>query len=213
MTTKATDTSASAQLDRKLAAEAYKKAIAGEEISVRERAALKKLEKEQEEKRRWQFYATIPQKHWRKMSGRQTKVLNEQAALYGLPFGGATINLPDVVRSLHDFLAAHAHRLVADELLQGDPASPALERYREERAAIARLDRLEREKTLVRRHDLLDGLGRIAALIRGAGETLQKQFGPEAAQILHEAIDDAEREMARLFGEAPEGEEPDAPPA
>jgi hypothetical protein len=121
--------------------------------------------------------------------------------------------LPDVVRSLHDFLATQAHRLAADELLQGDPASPALERYREERAAIARLDRLEREKTLVRRHDLLDGLDRIAALIRGAGETLQKQFGPEAAQILHEAIDDAEREMARLFGDTRDGEEPDAPSA
>ncbi len=70
------------------------------------------------------------------MSGRQTKVINEQAERYGIPFGGATINLPTVVRALHDFLADNAVKLARDDdpLMQG-VGSPALERYREERAA------------------------------------------------------------------------------
>ena len=199
--------SASAQIERKLAADAYRKAMAGETLSVRERSALKKLEKDQEEKRRWQYYGSIPQKHWRKMSGRQTKVLNEQAALYSLPFGGPIISLPDVVRALHDFLATHAQRLANDPLLQGDVASPALERYREERAALARLDRLEREGTLVLRHELLEGLGRIASLVRTAGETLQRQYGPGAADVLNEAVDDAEREISRMFEPPPSADQ------
>jgi hypothetical protein len=194
----------SQRLDKQAAATAYKKVMAGEQPTSQERAALTRYEREQEEKRRWQYYESIPQKHWRQMSGRQPKVLREQAQRYGLPFGGATIHLPEVVLALHDFLAANARKLAADDdadaLLGSDAPSPALERYREERAAIARLDRLERERVLVRRDEIRQGLGRIAAILRTAGETLGQQYGNDAAEILNEALDDAERDIARFFG-------------
>ena len=90
--------SVSDKLDKSLVAQALRKVAQGEEPTPKERAALRKYEKKQEETRRWQYYASIPQKHWREMSGRQSKVLNEQAARYGIPFGGPTISLPDVVR-------------------------------------------------------------------------------------------------------------------
>jgi hypothetical protein len=187
-------------LDRKLAAEAYKKVLAGQELTVREQTALKRFEKEKEERLRWQYYASIPQRHWREMSGRQAKVINEQALRYGIPFGGAMISLPTVVRSLHDFLADNAQKLARedDELMQGS-GSPALERYREERALMARLDRLEREGQLLPRDEVRVALGRIAAIVRGAGDTLQRQFGQAAADILLEALDDAGREIERSF--------------
>jgi hypothetical protein len=172
-------------------------------VNSREQAALKKFEKDKEEKLRWQYYRSIPQKHWREMSGRQTKILHEQAGLYGLPFGGATVDLPAVVLALHDFLAANARKLAVpdDELMQG-AASPALERYREERALIAKLERQEREGTLLPRDQTRDGLGRIAARIRAAGELLERQFGPEARAVLDEALTDAEREIEQVFGGA-----------
>jgi hypothetical protein len=121
-----------------------------EELNAQERAALKRHEREKEERLRWQFYKTIPQKHWRQMSGRQTKVLREQEERYGLPLGGPTVNLPALARALHDFLAENALKLAQDDdpLLQGS-GSPALEQYRVERAALARLDRLEREGSLI----------------------------------------------------------------
>ena len=66
------------------------------------------------------------------MSGRQTKVLNEQADRYGLPLGGPVIDLPKLARALHDFLAANAKKLNTDDtaLLGGgnSPASRAAER-------------------------------------------------------------------------------------
>src|SRR6186997_2406488 len=143
---------ASARVDHDLVASAYRKVVNKQELSRAEQTALKRWEKEKEERLRWQYYAAIPQKHWRAMSGRQTKVINEQALRYDLPFGGATVNLPAVVRALHDFLAENAHKLNKDddELLQGN-GSPALERYREERALLARLDRQEREGQLLPR--------------------------------------------------------------
>jgi hypothetical protein len=135
------------------------------------------------------------------MSGRQTKVINEQAERYGIPFGGRTIDLTKVVRALHNFLAVNAAKLASDDdLMQGDPSSPALERYREERALLARLDRLERERVLVQRDQVREGLGRITSIIRTAGDTLQRQFGPGAGEILYESLNNAEREIERLFG-------------
>ena len=194
----------SKQLDKEMAAQAYRKVMAGQQPTSREQAALGRYEKQQEEQRRWQYYAAIPQKHWREMSGRQTKVLNEQADRYGIPFGGRTICLPDVVRALHDFLATNARKLAADDdddLMHSDAVSPALERYREERAQLARLDRLEREGRLVPRDGVREGLGQIAALLRSAGETLQREYGTDALEILNEALEDAQREIDRLFGD------------
>ncbi len=125
MTTPAT--SADARVDADLVQRAYRKLMDKAELTKEERRALKKHEKEKEERLRWQYYQAIPQKHWREMSGRQTKQINEQAQRYGIPFGGATVNLPAVVRALHDFLADNAVKLARDEdpLMQGS-GSPAL---------------------------------------------------------------------------------------
>ena len=75
--------------------------------------------------------------------------------------------------------------------------------YREERALLARLDRLERERSLLPRDEVRVTLGRICAFIRGAGETLQRRIGRDAVEILYEALDDAERDIARYFGDEP----------
>jgi hypothetical protein len=195
----------SGRLDGELVARAYRKVVNRQELTGAEREALKRHEKQKEERLRWQFYGSIPQKHWRQMSGRQTKVINEQAERYGLPFGGATISLPAVVRALHDFLADNAAKLAHedDPLLLGG-SSPALERYREERAKLARLDRLDRERQLLPRDEVRESWGRMAAILRSAGDTLQRQFGAEAVEILNEALDDCERELDRPLRETPE---------
>ena len=105
------------QLDHKTAAEAYSKLTRGEKLSRTERSAVKRFEKQREEVLRWKYYRSIPKKHWRQMSGRQVKVINEQAQRYGLPMSGANVSLLDVIRALHDFLAENAKRLAKT----GDP--------------------------------------------------------------------------------------------
>jgi hypothetical protein len=199
------------RVDGDLVARAYRKVMDRQELTQAEREALKRHEKQKEERLRWQYYRSIPQKHWRAMSGRQTKVINEQATRYGIPFGGATIDLPAVVKGVHDFLAENAQKLARDDdvLLQGGN-SPALERYREERAAMARLDRLKRERELLPRNEVKEALGRIAAVLRSAGDAQQRQFGAAAAEVLYDALDDAQRELDRTFGEA-QADPDDAP--
>ena len=53
---------------------------------------------------------------------------------------------------------------------------------------------------LVSRDVVREALGRIAAILRSAGDTIQRCHGLEAVAILHEGLDDAEREIERVFG-------------
>lgn len=130
--------STSDHIDRELAAAAIRKRQHGEKPTRDEMAALRRVEKKREEELRWQYYSSIPQKHWREMSGRQAKVINEQASRYGIPFSGRIIDLPAVVRALHDFLAENAGRLARDdETSDGD----ALERLRKVKAEMAEIER------------------------------------------------------------------------
>jgi hypothetical protein len=194
----------SLQIDRELAKQAVLKRQKGEQPTREELAALRRFEEAREEERRWEYYRGIPQKHWREMSGRQTKVLNEQAARYGIPFGGATINLPAVVRALHDFLARNARRLAAPDNEDPDLAggtSINLERLRREKAELARMDREEREGLLLPRAPVHDAHQQMAMILRRCGETLQRLHGPDAARVLTEGLDDCDRIVAALFGD------------
>lgn len=53
----------------------------------------------------------VPKGTWHAWSGRQPKVLNEQADRYGIPIGGPTIRLRDVARWIHNTLADHGAAL------------------------------------------------------------------------------------------------------
>lgn len=130
------------------------------------------------------------------MSGRQTKTLHEQDERYGIPFGRATINLFDVARSLHDFLAKNTGRL---ELVPGDdplsgPSSPALERYRLAAAIIKELEAEEKKKELVPRDTVRECFGLIAARIRQAGDQIKRR-DRGSADILRDALEDARRQL------------------
>ncbi len=74
--------------------------------------------------------------------------------------------------------------------------SPALEEYRKHRARIAKVEAEEREKTHIDLREIDETLTRFAGIIRRAGEALQRQFGNGASDVLNEAIDEAERQLA-----------------
>jgi hypothetical protein len=190
----------------------YLKALSGQELTKAELAELKRNERAKEAKLRKQYYASIPQRDWARMSGRQPKVLKEQEVRYGLPVGGPVIDLNKLAPALHNFLAENAHKLARDDdpMMQGN-GSPALERYREEKAIMAKLDRLERERQLLPLDDMRRILDHIAAIVKSAGEVLERQHGPAAAEILNEALDDMGRVMERALESDQEGISLDQP--
>lgn len=191
-------------VDRRQVTAAYGKLLRNEPLARGEQAALARFEKQREERLRWQYYRSIPKKHWQKMSGRQVKVINEQAARYELPMDGPTIDLPKLVMALHDFLAKNAQRLAQEDepLLRSAGMSPALERYREERARLAQLDRLERERELVPVREALVVVERAAGRLRTVVEALARQYGNEVATIFCDALDECQRMLREEWGDA-----------
>jgi hypothetical protein len=191
---------ASEKVQIELAQSAIAKMRAGKTPTRQEAAALKRVEREREEAARWDFYRTIPKKHWRMMSGRQEKVLNEQAERYGLPIGGAVIDLTSFVKRFHDFLAENARKLAMATGADSEGESPSLERKRAADAQMAEMRVAAARGELVKISEIADGLGIGAAKLREAIERLEKKFGREAANIMVEALDDAERVWRETAG-------------
>lgn len=104
-------------------------------------------------------------------------------------------NLRDVVRWRMEWVKRTADK-DADLDLAGS-SSPALERYRTAKAELAELDLQTKRQQLLPRDDIRLMLSRLATIIRGACETLQKLHGPDAKRIMDDALDGFIREVDR----------------
>ncbi len=188
--------------DERLAAAAIRKSQSGGKPRREESAALRRVKQVRDEALRTEHFGSIRKREWQRWSGRQQKVLNDQAARYGVPIGERTIDLPSVVYWLHEFLAANARRLSApddEDPAIGGASSPALERKRLVDAKRAEL-RYENELgQSVLLKDVHSGVAVLACVLRTAGEELQREFGPEAHAILNEALDDATTALRKHF--------------
>jgi len=189
-------------IDQRLAMAALEKRRRGDQPNRDERAALKAYEKDLDEQQRLKHFAAIRKGEWRQWSGRQVKVINEQADRYALPIGGPTIDLPAFVKAFHDFLAANALKLCgadSDDPSLAGCASPAMERKRQVEVELLTL-KLQRERgQWIERSIVHEGHNRIGGVLRVAGEALLRQFGPAAQKILNDALDNSQREIDRLL--------------
>ena len=86
-----------------------------------------------------------------------------------------------------------------DPLLSGFD-SPALEAYRQAKAALANLDLAERERELIPLDRLQQFHSDMAAVLRQASDTLQRHHGPEALAIIEEALREMDRKRNDFFG-------------
>lgn len=177
--------------DRELARSALDKRRNGKRPTREEERALRRIEAAQAEAARAEAFGSITKKEWQAWSGRQQKILNEQAARYGIPIGQAIIRLPEVVLWLHDFLAENAAKLAAHE--EADTSERDL---LQERAALARLKRQEKEGQLVALPVVQETMARWAQRLRQAAELLGRRHGAEAQAILDDALDDCGRLLA-----------------
>jgi len=200
-------TSAHEQIDKELALAALQKRKAGETPSSKELAALKRVDNAKEEEHRRLLYRTVPKKDYQDLSGRPRKVLIDQAK-YGLPVVGPVIDLGPVLCWFHDLLAKLARtksgrRFLArqDSDLSADTPSPADE-YQIERAKLAKMERMERERQLVARELSHACWQRVAHRLQQIGVSLETEYGPEMLKIWNDGLKDCSREVEAVFGPA-----------
>ncbi len=195
----------SEQIDRDQVKAALRKRKEGKTPTGAERASLRRYEKQEEEERRWHHYETVPKKHVEQM-GWTRRYLLEVASKYGAPTADRTVSIPAVMRWLKRLLTDNARKLTRaetdDELMSGNGAtSPALERYRRIKADREQIA-LNREEGHIIEAERLDRFhAEMAKIMRGACETLQKDFGSEAYRVLDEALAEADKIIPRIFGD------------
>lgn len=187
---------------------ALAKKRSGGKLKRDEQRAIERYQRDEEERARKRAYGAIPKKLWVQWSGRQHKVLDDQARTHGMPVSGETIDLPAVVQWLHEFLADNTHKLRKDDAVEGD-GTEAGERLRNLKL---KNEMLTEELAALRKETLPkcgvhDRLAAIAARLRLAGERLEREHGETALFILLEALDDLER-----ANETPDGGPIDDPP-
>lgn len=88
-----------------------------------------------------------------------------------------------------------------DPLLAGGD-SPNLEEYRKHKARIAKVEADEAEGMSVRVAKIRPGMLGAMALIRRAGERLERSHGADAARVLTEAVDEAIQSVGKMFDDA-----------
>jgi len=185
------------QTDALLAREASRKLKLGRTPSRQEAAALKRVLKAGEDKQRWEYYGSVPQRHLREMTGRQPKQHADQQRLYGVPLEGKTVDLGAIIRRYYDLIAQHGDKLLTPEDPLWSGADPKLKDKMllaqiQERRAKAALADLELQRVQGRTIDL-DALQAFFAeavpLLRGAGERMKRAGHVDSHEMLNEALD------------------------
>lgn len=161
--------------------------------SAREREALRRWERDREELYRTYYLSSIPKGVYITMAGRQRRTVNEQGVRYGLPITGRTINLPDFIRSVHDFLARNKRALAR----HGDPDGNGVEQATTiaERLQLAKATREEIKLRmelgeLVRAAAIHEHLEKISGSLRRAAELIQSKGDKASFEILDEALNE-----------------------
>jgi hypothetical protein len=193
--------------DRRLAAAARQKQAAGRRPTKAEQRALHKVTEALRYQTFLEVAAAVPKWQIIKWANRQHKTVDEASDRYGLPCIGEEIDMAEVFRWIFAFLKENSRQLMSTE--GEDPMSgldsPMLERWREEKWKLAKLERQQREQLLLPRHEVHESLGRMASIMRQAADTLQKHHGPiqpaEAYGVMMEAVDNWDRVLETLFGD------------
>jgi hypothetical protein len=176
----------------KLVQSALAKKRAGQKLKREEQRAIERYQRDEDERTRRRHYGQIPKKLWVQWSGRQHKILADQANCHGIPVGGETIDLPAVVKWLHDFLAENQYKLRQEEAREEDGTESG-EKLRNLRLRNEQLERdAARDKLqTIDRSEAHDAFAAAAARLRAGFDQLQRRYGNDALEIAYGAIDDA----------------------
>lgn len=93
------------------------------------------------------------------------------------------------------------HRQPSRRSEQPEPVTVWERRLKKEKAKMARLDRLRRQGELVDRSAAITCWTILSRRLKQLGSSLQKSFGPAAAKMVNETIEDCTREVEATFAD------------
>ena len=170
---------ASDALDQKLAAAALRKSREGKIPHRQELAALNRIEKSREEAQRWQYYHTVPIRHYCQMAERQLAALRSQSELYGIPCKGVEVDLAPVIKWLHDTVSDKKFRRVRDP--DFDDTKAALDRNRLAQAEMREMELKRKKNEMLTAEDAALIVGRVCSTGVQCLQNLENSIAGELA--------------------------------
>lgn len=131
----------------------------------------------------------VPKVCYEKLSGRQTKVLHDQAERYQFPLRGSVIDLFAVLKRFHDFIADNKYKFVDDDPDVAGPSSPALEELRRVKVEQERIKLASMESRFVDRALVREFLGQLATHIRQTSDRAESLFGRDGRELINQMLD------------------------
>lgn len=168
----------------------------GERLTAREQSALEKYRRKQASELLDDLLTKVPKKLYCQLSGRQTKILHDQADTHGLPLRGSTIDLFDVISAFHDILAKHAKTIASDGDVELKRAKLKGEiEVLERRAKILDGEISQQRARFIERSELRRRLGWLSTKLADLGERVGKFGGPETQRAINEFLEELASEI------------------
>jgi hypothetical protein len=171
----------------------------GGDLTKSEISLVKKYDEIVAESNREDALLNLPKGIYCKLSGRQQKVVDEQAVRYGLAIDGSKIDLYQVLKKFHDILAEWGPTI---NELQGAEGSLRTEKLRREiellerRSKSIEIDIKNKQDEFIDRNTLRVRMEWLANKLRTVSERLGKRFGADAQVLLNHALSQIEEELA-----------------
>lgn len=179
----------------------------GRSISVREDRAVRKAARIREAERRDEVLSSVPLGVYDAMAGISARRRHDDARAYGAPLRGTSIDLRELVRWMHEFIAENRGHLRRDDdeaLMLADTSDPSLSRYRLAKARLAENELAQQTRELVPVSLVAPVFDALADAMREAAEQVGRDLGPAAQDAVSERIeavlDEAERRLERVAG-------------
>lgn len=199
-------------IDERLAASARAKLARGEAPTARETLSLNRVDRDLIADYGARYVRQVPQATYLEWVGRTQRVVRAQADHFGMPFLGKSINVPEVLRRLHDVLAQVRANAIppaqraaesSDEAGKDNRSATAEIRLLEAKADLVEDERDVKRQELLPRASVHEIHSRMARVLRSMGERIGKNYGPHAHRMVNEALDDYEH-LIDAFMEQPD---------
>lgn len=165
----------------------------GEKLGRQARRDLQWYESRERDRIAEELFVNLPKKTYCELSGRDNRVIIDQAERYNLAISGATVNLYKAIRSFHDFIAESGQYLADDDLrdekLRKEIA--VLER----RAAILDGDIRKQKSIYIERAEVHQKLGWLVKKFHQLGERIGKIGGAECQRAVNDMLESIAEEL------------------
>lgn len=175
------------------------KQLRGEPTTAAQLKTLERWNKHQLEAIRDASLRQLPKGIYCDLAGRQQKVVDEFGIRYDVPLAGPTVDLSDVVRTLHGRVSELA--AAARPYLDADDAQLQREKLRREiqklerQSEVLKIDIQTKYGELVPKAAVRERLEWISGKLQALGARLHRIAGDEAQRALNEFLDDLATEL------------------